>query len=136
MGAAAVSVRRNRKLLLPGIASIYTAELHAMKCAVEIGEEVGASKILICSNSLSALKSLRSIQPRNELVGKIQQNIHRSIEAGRSVKFLWVSKYSGIPSNDKAEQEAKKAARQAHTAEHVRNVGTEMVRESTSSEEQ
>ena len=114
VGAAVVSVMGNRKLSLPGIASIYTAELYAIRCAVEIGE-VGTSKILICSDSLSALKALWSIQPRNQLEGKIQQNIHRSIEAGRIVNFLWVPGHSGIPGNEKADQEAKKAARQAPT---------------------
>ena len=115
LGAADVSVRRNRKLSRAGIASLYTAEVHAIRWAVEIGKEVGASRILICSDSLSALKSLWSIQPRNEMVDKIQQNVHRSIEAGRSVNFLWVPGQSGIPGNDKAVQEAKKVARQAPT---------------------
>ena len=71
-GAVAISLRENRKLSLSGIAFIYTAKLHAIRCTVEIGKEVGPSKILIYSDSLTAIKAVRSIQSRNELVCKIQ----------------------------------------------------------------
>ena len=57
---AAVSGREIRKVSLPGIASIYVAELHAIRLELDILSSQPHSKYLICSDSLSAILALQN----------------------------------------------------------------------------
>ena len=112
VGAAAVGKQECRKATLPGIASIYSAELHAIQLALEIIDAHKYTRSLVCSDSLSSLVAIKNSTNKIPLVLRVQQKLHRLEEGGSQVTFLWVPGHSGIGGNDAADTIAKKATQQ------------------------
>ncbi len=79
--------------------SVYAVELCAVLLALEWVEEVEASKILICSDSVSALSSIKSGSARNhqDLVYEILFTNSRLARQGGNIVFMWVPAHSGVP---------------------------------------
>ena len=98
---------------LPDECSIYTAEMYAIKHALDyiISNQVRLATIL--SDSKSALVSLKhndSKHSRNPLLHQIISLIYKIQTTNRTkLKFLWVKGHSNIQGNDVADQLAKQA---------------------------
>ena len=101
---------------LPDDSSIFLAELHAIYLALKIVENRRFRKVVICSDSLSAIKSL--INPTSSTLLTLVINIHQKLnDAGVQIQFLWVPGHSGIAGNVKADSAAKQALALPHIAE-------------------
>ncbi len=96
--------------MLPLNLSIYTAELAAITQALEVTKTLTNSNILILSDSLSSLQTLKeaSRSTRQDLAHMIFKKInnHQSIN-NNTVALLWIPSHTGILGNDKADILAK-----------------------------
>nr|XP_042902815.1 uncharacterized protein LOC122270244 [Parasteatoda tepidariorum] len=84
-------------------ASIYLAELEAIKQAVIYIKNKNYKDAKIYTDSLSSLQSLNDPRNRNKIIEEIKVNITPSI------KLYWVKAHIGIEGNEEADQQAKKA---------------------------
>ena len=77
VGAAVVWRNAVRTTALPKQATIYTAELHAVKLALNVFAEQRMLKSVIFSDSYSLLVSLKRMQHDSPLARRVQHRIHR-----------------------------------------------------------
>nr|CAI5816970.1 unnamed protein product [Callosobruchus analis] len=91
-------------------ASIYMAELYAIWKALEfICSNETANTCLICSDSLSALKSLSDPFTINPLVQQVIEVHHRTTLIHKQVIFVWCPGHVNIPGNELADRAACEA---------------------------
>lgn len=110
VGFAVINVRIIKKYKLPPYTSTYTAELQAISLALKLAIECNNSKILICSDSLSALKSIENLKKSGHTLNRIRNHLDSLYSRNKSVQFLWTPAHSGIAGNEKADMAAKEAA--------------------------
>ncbi len=95
--------------------SIFTAELLAILMALQHINEMSNPPfaIVICSDSKSALSSIRSdsTSAREDLVREIVTVVHQLITRGTEVRFQWVPAHVSLSGNEKADRAAKRGAR-------------------------
>ena len=95
--------------------SIFTAELTAILMALQHITEVRTPPcaIVICSDSRSALSSIRSdsTSAREHLVLEIGTGVHQLITRGTEVRFQWVPAHVCLSGNEMADRGAKRGAR-------------------------
>ena len=95
--------------------SIFTAELTAILMALQHISEVRTPPcaIVICSDSRSALSSIRSdsTSAREDLVLEIGTVVHQLISRGTEVRFQWVPVHVCLSGNEMADRAAKRGAR-------------------------
>ena len=116
VGSAAVLGQFKLSSTLPTVASIYTAELQALKLACslicnQITRNPSDKKFLICSDSLSAVQALNSIDPKNHFLYRVQISLHNLITNNLDITVLWIPSHSGIEGNDTADKLAKEASK-------------------------
>jgi hypothetical protein len=88
--------------------SVYTAELYAIKTALEaLGDDDGS--FVICTDSLSALQSISVFSPVHPIVQEIHSLLLTLTRKGIDICFLWVPGHKGIAGNEKADAMAKEA---------------------------
>ena len=112
VGAAAAWEDGEAKVALPGVASIFTTEMQAIKLALKHIHDGNRQRYLACLDSLSSLKAIQCQSSRNHLVQRIQEEICRIIATLKTITFFWIPGHSGIKGNDQADRVAKQAARQ------------------------
>ena len=111
VGCAAVTgEHREKKLSIPKIATIMTAETYAIKLALELAKAENNRKVLICSDSWSLIQLIIKASFTEELVSRVQSDLHELIQEGFEITILFVPSHVGIPGNEKADQLAKDAA--------------------------
>ena len=76
VGAAAVCGDNIRTTTLPNHASIYTAEMCAIKLAFDIAEDIDEERILICSDSRSALSRLEVLREDGHIIRQFQHCVY------------------------------------------------------------
>ena len=87
-------------------ASIYTAELHAIRGAIKNAAEKKYSSATIITDSRSALQGIKKFKNSHPIIIKIRNDISKyKIQ----IKFCWVPSHCNIDGNEKADQEAKNA---------------------------
>ena len=85
---------------------MFTAELYAIKLALLRLQQVREQNtFVICSDSLSALKSLQNGLLHNPLVAEVLY-VYNAIR-GRQLAFLWIPSHVGIHGNELAVTLAK-----------------------------
>ncbi|KAL2088359.1 hypothetical protein ACEWY4_015258 [Coilia grayii] len=91
--------------------SVFTVELYAILMAVQWTGQLQGQKVLICSDSVSALKSLGKgiSRARQDLVYEILLALKDVERRGVQVSFLWVPAHEGIRMNERVDKLAKKA---------------------------
>ncbi|XP_061747026.1 uncharacterized protein LOC133545438 [Nerophis ophidion] len=133
VGAAAVIPQRNIVLnkRISDKLSVFTGELVAIYMAVNWIEENKARKVVVCSDSSSALTSIKNItsETRLDIVYEIVQAIYRINKAGGVVTFLWVPAHVGVEGNELADRYAKQASTKTkvnmeikHSKEEVKSI--------------
>jgi len=110
VGAAAVYSSVIRRSSLPGVASIYTAEIYALRLAVQIIQERPPERYVICTDSLCSAQSLFNRKAKEHLIQRLQEMIHEQISRGCCISILWTPGHCDIKGNEAADREAKVAA--------------------------
>ena len=91
---------------LPEITSIFFAENYAIYEGIKLENTLEPNDILIISDSLSTLLSLKKLCPKNEITSNIQACL---IQTSKNIEFIWVPSYIGIVGNEKADKCAYQA---------------------------
>ena len=109
MAAAVVARDHVLRSRLPDGASVYSAELSALESALEFARSERLRKVLVISDSLSALQALRGGEISHPYIYGIFYQLCRLDALGSEVVFCWVPSHIGIPGNERADQAAKSA---------------------------
>lgn len=96
--------------------SVYTVELYAIRMALEWVEQVKPNAVLICSDSASALVSLRIGRSSNhqDLLSEVMEVHSRVIRQATVVTFIWVPAHMGIMGNERVDKLAKQAVKKGN----------------------
>ena len=95
-------------------ASIFTAELLAIKSAVEKGETAPENKTIIVTDSKSSVQAIQKVYSRNPIVQEIKGKAHNS---PKKFQLCWVPSHVGIAGNEAADRAAREALRNATTTD-------------------
>lgn len=101
-------------------ASIYTAELYAIKTALEHILLTRVKRAIIYSDSLSALSAVSShIRTKNALVAHVRRLMLYTQEKALWVKLVWVPSHVGIDGNELADKAAAESLNQGSQVEQI-----------------
>lgn len=106
VGCAVISDSRLIKMRLPDAASIFTAELYAIKFALEHINHKSVRSSVIYTDSLSSLQAISALTTKNPLVKQIRCLITTLRKRNLVVKLAWVPSHVGIKGNELADQAA------------------------------
>ena len=84
------------KYKLPEHSTIYTAELFSIYKTISLTKDKGISKIVIITDSMSAIQGIKNNKQEHFLINKIYNMINESID----LVLLWVPSHMGIVEND------------------------------------
>ncbi|XP_055604733.1 uncharacterized protein LOC129752967 [Uranotaenia lowii] len=95
---------------LNNICIIFTAESEAIKEALSwVVEQQVPQAYLICTDSMSAVTNLEKCKIKSKWKDCVQMLLNQIADLGAEVVFCWIPSHIGIPGNEKADTEAKKA---------------------------
>lgn len=97
-------------LIFCTVSSIFTAELCAIYHALLFIQHQTWNCYLICTDSLSALRSLSGYTVDHPIIIEILTQVSHLNKAGKSVVFCWVPSHVGLPGNKATDTAAKSAA--------------------------
>ena len=89
--------------------SIYNAELHAIYVALQLVSEKSWEKVVICTDSRSAVNSLQTKYPGSHLLNDIFNTFQILSNNGIDIHFWWIPGHTGIFGNVQADRYAKDA---------------------------
>ena len=94
---------------LPNQTSIFTAELAAIRKALQLHQNCTNENVVIFSDSLSALQAIqnKSDKNRQELLHQIYSAYNTLTKSKNVIYFVWVPSHIGLLGNEKADQSAK-----------------------------
>uniref|UniRef100_A0A0A9XZ92 Gag-Pol polyprotein n=2 Tax=Lygus hesperus TaxID=30085 RepID=A0A0A9XZ92_LYGHE len=98
---------------LPIDASIFTAELVAIKLAIQYAANLHTNSIAIFSDSQSSLKHLQRLgKHKDRLTNEIVNAIQETVSRGVMVHLVWVKAHVNIRPNEEADEAAARAIRE------------------------
>ena len=101
---------------LPDVASIFTAELAAVKLALAMIQNQNPGRFLVLSDSLSSLLAIVNLRIYFPLLCEILEECHKLYNTQKVVTFVWVPSHIGILGNEEADKAAKAALNQSIAA--------------------
>ena len=109
---------------LPDEASIFTAELYAIKATVEylIENEEESTNYTIFCDSQSVLQTLKSKTNKSFIVVTLQQLLFHASNKNININLCWVPGHCGIAGNDKADIQAKSASSSVDALRQLRAI--------------
>ncbi|GFR07904.1 fibroblast growth factor receptor 3 [Trichonephila clavata] len=109
VGSAVVSLSTVITDALPISASIYTAELHALRIAIEDISLSCGKKFIIYTDSLSALQSIVSLHSSSHpILVDITYALGNHLKK-KDIRFCWIPGHAGITGNELADTAARSA---------------------------
>ncbi|GFR19628.1 putative RNA-directed DNA polymerase from transposon BS [Trichonephila clavata] len=109
VGLAVVSLSTVITDALPISASIYTAELHALRIAIEHISLSCGKKFIIYTDSLSALQSIVSLHSSSHpILVDITYALANHLKK-KGIRFCWIPGHAGITGNELADTAARSA---------------------------
>ncbi|GFW57112.1 RNA-directed DNA polymerase from mobile element jockey [Trichonephila clavipes] len=109
VGSAVVSLSTVITDALPISASIYTAELHALRIALEHISLSCGKKFIIYTDSLSALQSIVSLHSSSHpILVDITYALANHLKM-KDIRFCWIPGHAGITGNELADTAARSA---------------------------
>ena len=109
VAAAATSKNLSAQVRLPGNASIFTAELQALKMAFNLVKNCEGNCFMIFTDSLSSLQALDSSNCDHPFIQDILKLFNDCLLVNKKVVIAWVPSHLGIRGNEKADELAKQA---------------------------
>lgn len=109
VGCAFVSNEGTGSQRLQDEVSIFTAEATAISNAVAFAAKCRKKKILILSDSLSVLTSLKNLYCTDPRITKILDSVYKLAQGGKHSVFMWLPSHTGIGPNERVDRLAKKA---------------------------
>ena len=94
---------------LPGNASIFTAELQALKMAFNIVKNCDGDHFIIFTDSLSSLQALDSNNCDHPFIQDILKLFNDCLSVNKKVVLPWLPSHVGIKGNEEADELAKQA---------------------------
>ncbi|XP_055589289.1 uncharacterized protein LOC129741577 [Uranotaenia lowii] len=92
------------------ISSIFAAESEAIKQALTwIVDQRESRAYLICTDSMSVVTNLEKCKLNSRWKDSVQTLFNQIVEMGSEIVIFWVPSHIGIPGNERADIEAKKA---------------------------
>ena len=111
VGFATVFPNKSAGGKLPPEASIYTAELYAIKTALQtILGDAGNGNFTIFSDSQSALLALKSNSSKSPIAEETKNLMHIASEKNVAVDICWVPGHIDVTGNEEADKAAKAVA--------------------------
>ena len=117
VGYAYTCMDHSHQCRISRIATIFTAELFAIRDAVNYAESnlQNLQTITIHSDSKSAIQAISSPHPKNPIIHQIQTLI---INSHKSYSMCWVPSHIGIRGNEEADRLAGECIRTLQIAPH------------------
>ena len=85
--------------------SVYTAEMLAVVIGLQWVEEVRPDRVVICTDSLSSLKSIQSTTTaREDILIELNHSLLRLHRGGIDLQFCWVPAHEGVKGNQCADK--------------------------------
>ena len=109
VGAAAVMGAHTRKVSLPAVASIVTAELKAIELSLSIIRNTPYRKYIVATDSLSSIASIES-KKEDHLVQRLLLLFHELIEGGNSIVVTRIPSHIRVRGNERVDEMAKQVA--------------------------
>ena len=110
-GCAAVSLLNITRCRLNPKCSIFTAELYAIKAAINLIDTDNQSRHhTIISDSRSVLQIIENPTVSHPIVSAIQSQIIQCQERGKHISLCWLPSRVDVSGNERADKEAKSAA--------------------------
>jgi ribonuclease HI len=109
VAAAATSRHNQRQIRLPDSASIFTAELQAIRMAFDFVEISNDQHFVIFTDSLSSLLALKGRKCGHPYIVELLEAYSNLVEQHKNVVLAWIPSHTGIQGNDKADTLAKDA---------------------------
>ena len=124
VGFSAIFQNESQSGSLVGQASIFTAELYAVKTAINkiLADDGGTKKFTIFSDSQSALLSLKPGAALSPIAEDIKTAINQASRKSIEIDFCWVPGHMNISGNEKADAAAKEAAARITTLTPTRAI--------------
>ena len=123
-GCAVIEEGNVHKYKCHDFCSVYTTELIAISKAIEIADRKRKSKIVICTDSLSAVNGIQDTETKHPLIMEIQDKLKRT---NMMIILMWIPSHVGIIGNEKADLEAKHATKEVLDDQH-RIISTDIYR--------
>ena len=109
VGEAACIEDHVKRVTLPRVASIYTAEMKAKQLSLEIIENSAFTSFII-TDSMNSVKGSVGMVDRSMLLQKLRHRFNEVIEGGKRVTVCWIPSHIGIQGNERVDKVAKEAA--------------------------
>ena len=109
VAAAAYGRDASLQARLPDDASIFTAELQALKMAFDLIETSNGHQFIVFTDSLSSLLALKGHELKHPSVTALREAYSNLVQLQKSVVLAWVPSHVGIQGNEKVDALAKEA---------------------------
>ncbi|XP_034171030.2 uncharacterized protein LOC117600134 [Osmia lignaria lignaria] len=112
---AIITPNYSMKTKLPNEASIFSAELMAIKQALQTAYTESYQKTAIFTDSTSAIAAINNTSSYNDTIQQIIETHQKIISNANKIQIIWIPSHVGITGNEKVDQAAREAVDASQT---------------------